>query len=188
MSRKYVISFMLIIALALFGCNLTNTVALPAPATVTGVPTVVDTAAATPADTAAATPAETAAATPAETATNTPVNTAVPTATLPAATATLAPSATAAPAPTNTTAPVNNPAASSKYIDDRSTPTQVIVSLYNAINRQEYLRAYNYWTNPSGSLGSFTAYAAGYQGTAAVTVVFGQVFGDAGMSQYRGRR
>jgi len=78
--------------------------------------------------------------------------------------------------------PVPNQASGS-YIDDRSMPSQVIVSLYNAINRQEYLRAYNYWMIPATSLGSFPAYAAGYQDTASVTLVFGQISGDAGMSQ-----
>ncbi len=31
------------------------------------------------------------------------------------------------------------------YLDDRSTPIQVLKSYYNAINRQEYVRAYSYW-------------------------------------------
>jgi hypothetical protein len=69
------------------------------------------------------------------------------------------------------------------YIDDRSTPSQVIVSLYNAINRQEYLRAYNYWINPSTSQGSFTTFANGYKNTASVDLVFGQITGDAGAGQ-----
>ena len=172
MSRKFVVLFMLIFALALFGCNLTNSVTVPATGTVPpGTGTL-----------SQATMVAPASAIPADTATSTPILPAVPTATIPAATATLAPSVTSAPAPTNTVAPVYNPPSVS-YIDDRSTPSQVIVSLYNAINRQEYLRAYNYWTNPATSLGSFTAYAAGYQNTAAVALVFGQISGDAGMSQ-----
>ena len=98
----------------------------------------------------------------------------MPTAISPVATATLAPS--------DTPVPVANPV-SANYIDDRSTPSQVIVSYYNAINRQEYLRAYNYWTNPSTSLGSITSFANGYIDTASVDLVFGQITGDAGMSQ-----
>jgi hypothetical protein len=121
------------------------------------------------------------------------------------ATATAAPAATnTAPVPTNIlvptaavtvvpseapTSPASNPPApvpipaSDNYKDDRSTPSQVIVSLYNAINRHEYLRAYSYWSDPSTSLGPLNAYASGYQNTASVDLVFGQITGDAGMSQ-----
>ncbi len=167
MFRKSFIPFMLVFALALFACNLSST-ATPqtVPTTNVNVPTA-----------AVVIPA-----TPLNTATNSPANTAASTPTLPAATATLAPSATSAPVPLITLGPVPNPASGS-YIDDRSTPSQVIVSLYNAINRQEYLRAYNYWMNPATSLGSFPAYANGYQDTASVALVFGKIGGDAGMSQ-----
>jgi hypothetical protein len=99
---------------------------------------------------------------------------------LPAATASLAPSKT--PAPVNTYSAAPTPVVPN-YIDDRSTPSQVIVSLYNAINRQEYLRAYDYWSNPSNSQASFTAFANGYQNTASVDLVFGQITGDAGAGQ-----
>ena len=104
----------------------------------------------------------------------------VPTITLPAATATLSPSNT--PAPTATSTEAANPV-TANYIDDRSTPSQVIVSFYNAINRREYLRAYNYWSNPDTSLGSFTSWANGYSDTASVDLVFGPITGDPGMSQ-----
>jgi hypothetical protein len=99
---------------------------------------------------------------------------------MPAATATLAPSKTPVPVAINTIEP--NPI-SANYIDDRSTPAQVVVSLYNAINRQEYLRAYNYWANPSNSQGSFTDFTNGYKDTASVNLVFGQITGDAGAGQ-----
>jgi len=106
------------------------------------------------------------------------------TSTLPAATATatLVPSDTPMPGATSTVPFVSNPA-SVNYIDDRSTPSQVIVSFYNAINRQEYLRAYSYWANPASSLGSFASFANGYNDTASVDLVFGQITGDPGMSQ-----
>jgi hypothetical protein len=103
-----------------------------------------------------------------------PGNIALPTVTLSAATATLAPGNAPAPA-ANSTAP--------NYLDDRSTPSQVIVSFYNAIDRREYLRAYNYWADPATSLGSFTSFANGYEDTASVDLVFGQITGDPGMSQ-----
>jgi hypothetical protein len=105
-------------------------------------------------------------------------------------TETHAPTATATAAPSDTPAsPASNPPApvpiraSSNYIDDRSTPSQVIVSFYNAINRHEYLRAYSYWSDPATSLGPFSTYASGYQDTASVDLVFGQITGDAGLSQ-----
>jgi hypothetical protein len=158
MSRKPIILSMIIFTLVLFGCSLTGTATPPVIPTDTATPVPVATATNTPFP-ATATPA--------------PSDTPVPTA---------APTDTPAPTATNTAVPVTTPA-SAVYIDDRSTPSQVIVSLYNAINRREYLRAYNYWINPSNSLGSYNSYAAGYQDTASVDLVFGQITGDAGMSQ-----
>jgi hypothetical protein len=109
-----------------------------------------------------------------------------PTATQPPATATplptQAPTATTAPTATSTAAPVVNPS-KDNYIDDRSTPSQVIVSYFNAINRQEYSRAYGYWRDPANSLGNFNAFVNGYQDTASVDLVFGQITGDAGAGQ-----
>jgi hypothetical protein len=162
MSRKLVIPAMLVVTLALFACNLTGTAS----------PTAVPTNTGSSPSATALTPAS-----PTNTATLAPTNTSVPAATLPPATATLA---TPVPVPTNTAVPIP---VSGAYIDDRSTPSQVIVSLYNAINRQEYLRAYNYWTTPATSLGSYTAYANGYQNTKSVGLVFGQITGEPGMSQ-----
>jgi hypothetical protein len=112
---------------------------------------------------------------PVPTTTSLPINTPAP-----AATATLAPSKTPVPVILNTAVP--NPV-NPNYIDDRSTPSQVIVSLYNAINRQEYLRAYNYWSDPSASQGNFNTFAKGYANTSAVSLVFGQITGDAGAGQ-----
>ena len=111
-------------------------------------------------------------------ATQAPVSPAPPTEppTLPPATQTPVPPA---PTATNQPVPTTNPAPAG-YLDDRSTPSQVIVSLYNAINRREYARAYGYWNNPSVP---FSAYASGYQDTASVELVFGQITGDPGMSQ-----
>jgi hypothetical protein len=120
-------------------------------------------------------------------ATNTPLppNTSIPTNTSPAPTNTLpAPTVTLAPAPTqaSTGLPPANPG-SANYIDDRSTPSQVITSFFNAINRYEYLRAYSYWSDPATSLGSYTTWASGYSDTASVDLVFGQITGDPGMMQ-----
>lgn len=120
------------------------------------------------------------------TATSTPTTTSspvIPTNTLvPTNNATTALSDTPTSTASNLPAPVPIPA-SGNYIDDRSNPSQVIVSFYNAINRREYLRAYNYWSDPATSLGPFSTYANGYQETASVDLVFGQIKGDPGMSQ-----
>jgi len=105
-------------------------------------------------------PSDTATAAVAETATNTPL-----------------PSATLAP-----TASSTSPSASN-YIDDRSTPVSLITSLFNAINRKEYLRAYSYWGNPASTLGTLASYSAGYADTASVDLVFGAITGDAGAGQ-----
>ena len=167
MHRKFVIPFLLIFSLALFACSLSISTAPKAlPTDTMIIPAVVT-----------ATPV-----TPMDTATNTPSSTTAPTATIATATASPAPSVTLTPTPTKTVAPLPNPT-TNYYVDDRSTPSQVIVSLYNAINRKEYLRAYNYWRDPATTLGSFNSYANGYQDTASVSLVFGQITGDAGMSQ-----
>ena len=167
MSRKLIVPIVLAFSLAFSACNLTKPAPTPALSTDTASPP----AAAAMTSTTTEAPA-----------TNTPFPTFSPTATVPVATVTSAPSATYGPQASNTAVAVPNPAPVN-YIDDRSTPVQVIVSLYNAINRQEYLRAYDYWRIPATSLGSFSAYANGYKDTASVALVFGQITGDAGMSQ-----
>jgi hypothetical protein len=166
LSIKILFPFILVIALVLSACNLSIPVNLPVLSTDTsGSPTMVLPTSTLPADTLS------------------PVNTLAPSATLTlAATATLIFTNTSIPAATNTTAPAANPSAIN-YIDDRSTPFQVIVSFYNAINRQEYLRAYSYYADPATAMGSFTSFANGYQDTASVDLVFGQISGDAYMSQ-----
>lgn len=51
-----------------------------------------------------------------------------------------------------------------RYIDDRSSPERVVTSLYSAINRQEYLRAWSYFdTETAPPLDRFTK---GYTDTA----------------------
>ncbi|MEC4812712.1 MAG: hypothetical protein SAK29_05480 [Scytonema sp. PMC 1069.18] len=66
-----------------------------------------------------------------------------------------------------------------KYLDDRSTPIQVLKSYYNAINRKEYVRAYYYWTKNGTSATSqppsYPQFEAGYANTAAVQLVPGEV-------------
>ncbi|MDP3895364.1 MAG: DUF1176 domain-containing protein [Mesorhizobium sp.] len=57
------------------------------------------------------------------------------------------------------------------YMDDRSDPSALVQSLYNAVNRKEYARAWSYFsTKPAASLDAF---AAGFADTAAVAIVTG---------------
>jgi len=68
------------------------------------------------------------------------------------------------------------------YIDDRSEPVAVVRSLFNAINRHEYLRAYSYWETGS-SVGDYGAYEAGYADTASVALTTGTATSDSGAGQ-----
>jgi hypothetical protein len=75
----------------------------------------------------------------------------------PASTTTaLAPQPTASPAP-----PIDVP-----YYEERTGPTSLLASYYNAINRQEYSRAWTYWENPPDP--SFEDFVQGFSDTASV--------------------
>lgn len=77
------------------------------------------------------------------------------------------------------------------FLDDRSTPIEVLRSYYNAINRKEYVRAYYYWAQQGTSATSlppaYPQFAAGYAKTASVQLTTGQVNADtgAGTTTYR---
>jgi hypothetical protein len=66
--------------------------------------------------------------------------------------------------------------ASPDYSDDRSTAESLVRSLYNAINRHEYARAYDYFAQPPAR--SFDAYASGFANTDTVDVLTGAVTAD----------
>lgn len=70
------------------------------------------------------------------------------------------------------------------YLDDRSSPQALVKSLYNAINRKEYARAYGYFSNPPAP--TLDEYAKGYADTEGVTLVIGTpgVEGAAGSTFY----
>ncbi|MBS9722290.1 hypothetical protein JYU29_16465 [Tianweitania sp. BSSL-BM11] len=59
------------------------------------------------------------------------------------------------------------------YRDDRSTAQTVVESLYNAVERQEYLRAWSYFRDEPGRP-SFEAFAAGYENTAHIRLRLGE--------------
>jgi len=60
----------------------------------------------------------------------------------------------------------------SPYLDDRSTATDVIHSLYNAINRGEYLRAWSYFRDEAQP--DFETYAEGFADTESVRLSVGE--------------
>lgn len=58
------------------------------------------------------------------------------------------------------------------YLDDRSTPAALIHSLYNAVNRHEYARAFSYFSEPPAK--DVDTYAKGYEKTDHVKIVTGE--------------
>jgi hypothetical protein len=105
-----------------------------------------------------------------------------PTATLAVKTATF----TAIPSsPTASPQPGGDSGAAPAYLDDRSSPSGLVLSLFNAINRKEYMRAYSYWIDPVNNeeLGSYEQFKAGYQETNSVQVTLGNVSAGAGAGQ-----
>ena len=64
-----------------------------------------------------------------------------------------------------------------KYLDNRSTAVTLVRSLYNAVNRHEYLRAWSYFSEDAGQ-GSFESFAKGYENTKKVRVKLGKPVDD----------
>jgi Protein of unknown function (DUF1176) len=60
-----------------------------------------------------------------------------------------------------------------QYNDDRSDAAALVRSLYNAVNRKEYARAWDYFSSAPAK--DFDAYQKGYADTASVTVYTGSV-------------
>lgn len=63
---------------------------------------------------------------------------------------------------------VCEPAPVNRY-DDRTSPVRLLASYYNAINRGEYTRAWEYWEAPPDP--SFDEFAAGWAETESVMLV-----------------
>jgi hypothetical protein len=101
-----------------------------------------------------------------------PTNTAVPTAEESSATA-MAPTTSAAanPAPSPVTvaqsSAIDQEPAAQDY-ENLTSPVDLLASYYNAVNRQEYERAYGYWQAPPND---YEAFAAGYADTASVQLI-----------------
>lgn len=69
------------------------------------------------------------------------------------------------------------------YIDNRSGALEALQSLFNAINRKEFARAYGYW-EPSANLPSFNSFQQGYANTQSVQWTYGAPSSDAGAGQF----
>ncbi len=61
------------------------------------------------------------------------------------------------------------------YTDDRSSPAALILSLVNALNRKEYLRAYSYWEPTAAQLKSLAEFTKGYADTQSVSAILGVI-------------
>ena len=57
------------------------------------------------------------------------------------------------------------------FIDDRSSPARVVTSLYNAIDRHEYLRGWSYFAD--GAAPPYPEFRDGYADTQSVTLRIG---------------
>ena len=65
-------------------------------------------------------------------------------------------------------------AAEPAHLDDRTDATSLVRSLYNAINRHEYARAWDYFGDEKPAA-DFAAFAQGYEATAEVKVLTGSL-------------
>lgn len=70
----------------------------------------------------------------------------------------------------------------SDYLDNRSSPVEVLQSLYNAINSKQYARAYSYWEDNS-ERPLFEQFQQGYADTDTVQLTTGAVSSNAGAGQ-----
>ena len=64
------------------------------------------------------------------------------------------------------------------YLDDRSDAPEVLYSLFNAVNRHEYVRAYSYWepsSSTSNGVAAFDVFQKGYEKTGSVKITLGKV-------------
>jgi hypothetical protein len=64
------------------------------------------------------------------------------------------------------------------YLDDRSTPQELMRSFVNSINRHEYLRTYAYWETGAAGLASYNQFAQGYSDTQSVQLTVGTVHSE----------
>lgn len=70
-----------------------------------------------------------------------------------------------------TTTSLGTAYAAADYLDDRSSPQTLVRSLYNAIDRHEYGRAWSYFSEAPAA--SIEAYAKGYEATERIELIVG---------------
>ena len=63
------------------------------------------------------------------------------------------------------------------YLDDRSTPQALVKSLYNAVDRREYGRAWSYFDEEK-PVATVEEFAKGYETTQSVQLLVGDVTAD----------
>jgi hypothetical protein len=66
-----------------------------------------------------------------------------------------------------------DPADPGRYVDDRSDGASVIVSLYNAVNRHEYSRAWSYFGEDGAAGRTYEQFVTGYEDTDRVELRLG---------------
>jgi hypothetical protein len=82
-----------------------------------------------------------------------------------------------------TPVPDPNDISPARYLDDRTDAPEVLWSLFNAVNRHEYVRAYSYWESNAQGLPPFDQFQQGYANTASVQLTLGPVSSSAGAGQ-----
>ncbi|MFN8473094.1 MAG: hypothetical protein U0822_12975 [Anaerolineae bacterium] len=70
-----------------------------------------------------------------------------------------------------------------RYLDNRSDGVEVVRSLFNAVNRREYARAYGYWQPNAPQLQPFDQFQQGYANTQSVQLTTGTPTQDVGAGQ-----
>lgn len=79
----------------------------------------------------------------------------------------------ATPLLAQTEPPLDNEEVPSQFIDDRSSPERVVTSLYNAIDRHEYLRGWSYFKPDTAP--DYQTFRDGYATTENVQLQIGEV-------------
>ncbi|MBK4218178.1 hypothetical protein JJJ17_19800 [Paracoccus caeni] len=82
----------------------------------------------------------------------------------------------ATPALAQTEPPLDNTEVPSQFIDDRSSPERVVTSLYNAIDRREYLRGWSYFAPDTAP--DYDTFRDGYETTEKVELRLGEVHSE----------
>lgn len=70
------------------------------------------------------------------------------------------------------------------YRDNRSDALSVLRSLFSAVNRKEYVRAYSYWKPGAVGLPPYAQFAQGYANTTTVLLAVGEISEDVGAGQH----